>query len=96
MRKFIITLCLIGSGLLILQNIGVFNSLLLLMTDGILPGTDTIISPIEMLIIIPTIAVAVLLAFTVPSVVHYISVDRLARQYMLKKKRTQKRRLSRV
>jgi hypothetical protein len=50
MKKTIITLCLIGSTLLVLDNLHAANSLFLFLFAGIVPGTNILIPATYMLI----------------------------------------------
>lgn len=50
MKKVIITLSLIGSGLIILDSINVVETLTMLLLAGSVPGTSIILSPSQMLI----------------------------------------------
>lgn len=51
MRKVVITLSLIGSGLIILDSIDIGQALTMFMLGGVVPGTSIILSSTEMLII---------------------------------------------
>ena len=58
MRKFIITTCLILSGVLILDSFNFVHSLVMFVLVGVIPGTNTAISADQMLVL-----VAILLGF---------------------------------
>jgi len=96
MRKFIIAICLIGSALLILDSTGLFSWLFLFLMAGVIPGAKNPVSATEMLVVFVCIAVAVVCTVTISSIVHFISVDRLARKYMFTKKGLPRRRYSRA
>ena len=59
MRKFIITTCLILSGVLILDSFNFVHSLVMFVLVGVIPGTNTAISADQMLVL-----VAILLGFS--------------------------------
>lgn len=49
MKKVIITLSLIGSGLIILDSFHVYDILAAFIIAGVVPGTDIVIAPQQML-----------------------------------------------
>jgi hypothetical protein len=49
-----------------------------------------------MLVFFVSIAIALVLVITISSIVHFVSVDRLARKYMFTKKGLPRRRYSRA
>jgi hypothetical protein len=63
---------------------------------GVLPGAKNPISATEMLVFFVSIAIALVLVITISSIVHFVSVDRLARKYMFTKKGLPRRRYSRA
>ncbi len=92
MRTFIITFCLIGSGLIFLQVPGVQDSLMLLFMAGIIPGTTDRISSSAMLFGWSIIGFALIARI----IFHFVTIERLARHYMKTKKRLPRRRYSRA
>ncbi|TAL14574.1 hypothetical protein EPN95_02510 [Patescibacteria group bacterium] len=65
MKKAITIICVIGSLLLILDSMDAANSLLLFLFAGVIPGTNILISPIEMMAATATAITVVILRLTV-------------------------------
>lgn len=49
MKKTITTLCLVGSGLIILSSFDFAHSLVLFLLAGVIPGTNVALTPIDMM-----------------------------------------------
>lgn len=49
MRKIVIILCLVGSGIIILDTIQIVQALAIFILGGSVPGTSLILSPSQML-----------------------------------------------
>ena len=64
MKKTIIAICLIGSLLILLDTIDFEHSLVLLLFAGVIPGTDIVISPINMMAATATAMTVVILRLT--------------------------------
>jgi predicted membrane protein len=90
MRELVIKACLIGSGIIVLLSTHILSSLFLFVLAGIVPGSTTLVAPQFMLVIFSVLAFAIIAWIVIGSIVHHVSIDRLARQYMTKKKRTRK------
>ncbi len=65
MQKFIINLCLIGSAIIFLDTINFGQQLALFVFAGILPGTNIVISPIDMMAATATAITVIILRITV-------------------------------
>lgn len=65
MRKLIITTCLVGSLLIILDSLQASHWLVLLLLAGVIPGTNISISPIDMMAAVATAMTIVILRATV-------------------------------
>lgn len=65
MRKLIITLCLIGSGVIFLDTINFSQQLILFVFAGIVPGTNIVISPIDFMAATATAITVIILRITV-------------------------------
>lgn len=64
LRKFIITVCNIGSILIILDSIQAGHSLVLFLFVGLIPGTNTYLSPIDMMAAMATAMTVIILRAT--------------------------------
>ncbi len=64
MKKTIIAICLIGSLLILLDTIDFEHSLVLLLFAGVVPGTNIVISPINMMAATATAMTVVILRLT--------------------------------
>ena len=64
MRKAIITTCLIGSGLIILGQFNAFESLVIFLIAGVVPGTNYAIPYQAMLLITMSIAMFIIFRIT--------------------------------
>jgi hypothetical protein len=65
MKKAVIIISLIGAALLILDSMNAANSLLLFLFAGVIPGTNVLISPVDMMAATATAIVVVILRITV-------------------------------
>jgi hypothetical protein len=65
MKKAIITVSLIGSLLLVLDSANAAHWLVLFLLAGVVPGTDILISPVDMLAANATAITAIILYVTV-------------------------------
>ena len=61
MKKAIIIICTVGALLLILDSMNAANALLLFLFAGIIPGTDLLVSPIDMMAATATAITVVIL-----------------------------------
>ena len=76
MRKSIITLCVIGSAILFLDTINFGQQLILFIFAGIVPGTNIVIAPIDMMAATATAITVIILRITVwPLVSQIITAD---------------------
>lgn len=58
-----------------------FDSFMLFIMAGIIPGTNIVISPEQMLIAISLIAFFVVFSIGYVTISRYVSINRMARQY---------------
>jgi hypothetical protein len=65
MKKTITTVCLVGSGLLVLSSLDLTHSLILLLLAGVIPGTNIALTPIEMMAASATAITIVILRIAV-------------------------------
>lgn len=65
MRKLIITICLVGSILIILDSLQASHWLVLLLFVGVIPGTDTSMSPIDIMAASSTAITIIILRLTI-------------------------------
>lgn len=65
MKKAIIIFCLIGSGLIILSSLNIAHSLILFFFVGVIPGTNIVISPIDMMATSATAFTIIVLRLTI-------------------------------
>lgn len=65
MKKAITTLCLVGSGLIILSSLNLLHSLTLFFLAGVIPGTNIALTPIEMMAASATAITIVILRISV-------------------------------
>jgi hypothetical protein len=61
MKKFITIVCVVGSTLIILDSFNTVHSLILFVLFGIIPGTNLIIAPIDMMAAIATAITVIIL-----------------------------------
>lgn len=61
MKKAVIIISLVGAALLILDSINATNSLLLFLFAGIVPGTNLLVSPVDMMAATATAVTIVIL-----------------------------------
>lgn len=64
MKKSIVFICLIGSLMIFLDTINFGHNLLLLLFAGVIPGTNTVISPIDMMAATATAITVIILRVT--------------------------------
>jgi len=64
MKKFIVFICLAGSLLILLDTINFGHSLILLLFAGVIPGTNKVISPIDMMAATATAITVIVLRIT--------------------------------
>ena len=72
MRKLIITLCMIGSVVILLDTINFGQQFILFIFAGIVPGTNIIIAPIDFMAATATAITVIVLRITVWSLVRSI------------------------
>lgn len=65
MKKFAIFICLVGSLLIFLDSVNFGHVLLLLLFAGVIPGTNTVVSPIDMMAAAATAITVIVLRITV-------------------------------
>lgn len=65
MRKNTMSVCIIGSLMILLDTVNFGQDLLLLLFAGVVPGTNIVISPIDMMAAIATAITVLLLRITV-------------------------------
>jgi hypothetical protein len=65
MKKAITIICTVGALLLILDSMNAANSLLLFLFAGVIPGTNFLVSPIDMMAATATAMTVVILRLTV-------------------------------
>jgi hypothetical protein len=65
MRKVIMTICLTGSMIIILDSLQAGHYLILLLFVGLIPGTNIYLSPIDMMAAMATAMTVVILRVTV-------------------------------
>lgn len=65
MKKFAVFICLIGSLLMFLDAVNFGHVLLLLLFAGVIPGTNTVISPIDTMAATATAITVIVLRITV-------------------------------
>lgn len=90
MKKIIITLCLIGSTLLLLDNLNAANSLFLFLFAGIVPGTNILIPASAMLVATATVMSLIILRFIVWPMVRTSAFFNTNKQSPVRAKRTRK------
>jgi hypothetical protein len=88
MKKTITTLCLVGSGLIILSSLDLIRTLTLFFLAGIIPGTNIAVTPIDMMSASATAITIVILRITV--------WPRLAKAFFLEPPVVKKKRASRA
>lgn len=64
MKKSIVFICLIGSLMIFLDTINFGHVLMLLLFAGVIPGTSTVISPIDMMAATATAITVIVLRIT--------------------------------
>jgi hypothetical protein len=65
MKKIISTLCLIGALLIILDTLNAGNALVLFVFAGVIPGTNLLVSPVDMMAATATSITIIVLRITV-------------------------------
>lgn len=91
MQKHITIACLIGSGIIIATTMGIFNSILMFFLVGEVPFTQTVLSPLQMGVILALgLSVVIVVSAQIP--LQYVMKKRAE----LAKSRLPKRRLKQV
>jgi membrane protein implicated in regulation of membrane protease activity len=75
LKRFIIIACNVGSLLIILEAIGARDMLIMLLLVGLIPGTDIIISPTQMLIVISIMTILMVYLYIISPLVRRIAID---------------------
>lgn len=65
MKRLLISLCLIGSAVILFDTINFSQQVILFVFAGILPGTNIVISPIDMMAASATAITVIILRITV-------------------------------
>ena len=65
MKKVAVVICLVGSLLILLDTINFGHDLLLLLFAGVIPGTNIVVSPIDMMAATATAITVIVLRITV-------------------------------
>lgn len=91
MRKAILIFCLAGSGLIILGLFNFFESLLVFLVAGVIPGTNYALPYQAMLILIITLMSLVIFRTTIGDV-----KSRITKNTEIRKKHLPKRRYSQI
>ncbi len=74
MKRLLISLCLIGSAVIFFDTINFSQLLILFVFAGILPGTNIVISPIDMMAASATAITVIILRITVWPLVRMVLV----------------------
>ncbi len=61
MKKFVVSFCLVGSALIILDSFNFAHTIMMFLLAGVIPGTDYAISPIDMMAASATAITVILL-----------------------------------
>lgn len=88
MKKTITTMSIVGSGLIIASSFDVTHSLVLFFLAGVIPGTDIILTPLEMMAASATAMTIVILRI--------VAWPRFARVFFLEPPVSRKRQTSRA
>lgn len=96
MKKAIIISCVAITGLILLEQSGILNSLLLFLLVGAIPGTDYNVPSSIMLLLIASIVWLIIFRFTAIEAFYSVSVKRSAKRIAQHKKRMPKRRFSEI
>lgn len=65
MKKLITAICVVGALLIILDSLHAANSIVLFFFVGVIPGTDLLVSPVDMMAATATAITIILLRVTV-------------------------------
>jgi len=96
MRKAIIITCVSLAGLIILEQSGVLNSLLIFLLVGAIPGTNYSIPSTIMLLFIASAAWLLIIRMTANETFYSVSAKKTKRRPTSHKKHMPKRRFSEV
>jgi NADH:ubiquinone oxidoreductase subunit 6 (subunit J) len=96
MKKAIIISSLIFLAVLVLSESGVFNSLLIFLLIGAVPGTSISLSPNAMFLIIGAVGWVVVCNLTTVKMIDMIKTKRLVKHTTKRQQRMPKRRYSRI
>lgn len=91
MQKHITIACLIGSGIIIATTMGIFNSILMFFLMGEVPFTQTVLSPMQMGVIL-ALGLSLIIVVSAQIPLQYVMKKRAE----LAKSRLPKRRLKQV
>jgi len=94
MKKAIIISCISIGGLIVLEQSGILNSLLMFLLVGAIPGTDYNSS--IMMLLIASVIWLLFFRFAAIEALYSISVKRSAKRIVQQKKRMPKRRFSEI
>lgn len=96
MRKIIIITSISLAGLIVLEQSGILNSLLMFLLVGAIPGTPYNVPSTIMLLFIISAIWLVVIRFAATETVYSISVKKTRKQQVARKKRMPKRRFSEI
>ena len=96
MRKIVIITCISLAGLIILDQSGILNSLFAFLLIGAVPGTRYNVPPTLMLLLLVSAIWLIIIRFTAIEALYSVSVKKVKKQQISRKKRMPKRRFSEV
>jgi hypothetical protein len=96
MKKAIIISCISIAGLIVLEQSGILNSLLMFLLVGAIPGTDYNVPSSIMMLLIASVIWLLFFRFAAIEALYSISVKRSAKRIVQQKKRMPKRRFSEI
>lgn len=96
MKKVLFLICLGVSGLIILEQFGVLNSLFIFLIAGVIPGTSYSLPSSLMLLIMITIMWLVIFRLAAVETFYSITTKRTLKRRIAQKKRMPRRRYNQI